>query len=152
TRYHVRPCGTPAREPRRTPWAKRSPGQRDEVPYRLGGVPGEVVVHERDHRHALPQYLDGPRVLSHLRAPVDDDVVQRRGQGVPHLTAPEQAEIGERTRHHVQPLDHAERARHPDLIGQHSCGAVAALEGWSGVTAVSAYPTGTSTPGSHFPR
>jgi hypothetical protein len=41
--------------------------------------------HERDHRHPLPQYADDPCVLGYLRAAVDDDVVQRRGQGIDRL-------------------------------------------------------------------
>ena len=38
----------------------------------------------------------------------------------------QQAKVGERPRHHVQPLDDAERRRHPRLIRQHPHGAVPA--------------------------
>ena len=62
------------------------------MPYRLGGVAGEVVVHEGRHGQPLPQHLDGPRALGDLVATVDDDVVQRRGQGIDGLAVAQQGD------------------------------------------------------------
>src|SRR5262249_21154538 len=56
------------------------------------------------HRHPRPQHPDRPRVLGHLAGAVDDDVVQRRRQRIDGLAVPQQADVGERAGHHVEPL------------------------------------------------
>ena len=69
-----------------SPWLLRQgigARQRHELPRRLGGIAGVVVVPERDNGHPLTQHPDGPRVGRNLRAPVDDDVVQRPGEATP---------------------------------------------------------------------
>jgi hypothetical protein len=97
-------------------------GQGRELPRRLGCVAREVVVDERDHRHPLPKDADGPSVLDDLFAAVDDDVVQGRRQGVHGRAVAQQPQVGERPRHHVEPLHDAQRARHPCLVGHHPQG------------------------------
>jgi hypothetical protein len=60
-----------------------TPAQRHPSAARVGapsrGIPPEVIVDERPDRHVLPQQADGLRVLLHLSAAIDDDVVQRPG-------------------------------------------------------------------------
>jgi hypothetical protein len=59
-----------------------------QLPNGLRRIPGEVVVHCNNDRHRFAQLLDRLGIVSNLRTPVDDDVVQRRRQIVNRLPIP----------------------------------------------------------------
>ena len=89
-----------------------------ELLNRFGRVAGEMIIDERQDRHALTQFLDRLGIGLNLVRSIDHDMVERGRQLIDFFPIPEQAHIRERAGYHVRLVHQVPGRRHPALVRQ----------------------------------